>query len=224
MKLKIKIFIGILLILIVFLASYFVGFHKGKRSFEETGLIFEKENITYSKHFDSYYGINYGNNENGVFFEIQNPCLVFRKVVGQSMIPYYNNETIILIDTCFLPENLKIGDVILYYYDWNMTTTVHHRIVDINYPKEWIKTKGDNLNQTDNFINFNQIFGKEIGVLNILEDKKVVKEFFEEPLEQICVCSSNNILKVCYTDKDVLMNDSFVKENNLKEENCVIEE
>ena len=222
MKKKYKLLAGGILLILILASSYFLGFYSGKKSFKETGLIINENNISYSKHFDNYYGFNYGNDEKGVFFEIVNPCLTFEKVIGESMQPYYNDEAIIIVDTCFSPKNLEVGDVILFYFDWNQTSKLHHRIIDIDYQKELILTQGDNLDNFDEFITFNQIYGKEIGVLNILEDKKVVKELYTEPQEQICVCSSNNILKVCYTDRKILMNDNFVKENNLKEENCII--
>jgi len=224
-KLK-KYFIIFILILLTFTSLfYFIGFKKGQNSFKENGFIIKEGNITYSKHFDPYYGLYYQNDQQGITLQIQNPCLTFVKISGQSMLPYYNNETISLIDTCFPPDKLKIGDVIIFYYDWNMTTTLHHRVVDINYEKEWIKTRGDNLKDEDNFINFNQVLGKEIGVLNILDDQKVVKEIYNNKTDTplICVCSSNSILKVCGPDRGQLMTDNFVITNNLKEENCIFE-
>lgn len=217
-------FLLILCLIISGYIFYSIGFKLGKDSFEENGLIISEKNISYHKYFDSYYGLYYENNQDGAILQIQNPCLVFKKILGQSMLPYYNNETISLIDTCFPAEKLKIGDVILFYYDWDMTTTLHHRIIDINYKKKLIKTKGDNLEDEDNFISFDQVFGKEIGVLNILEDKKVVTMPIdnegEENITQFCVCSSNSLLKLCYTNRDILMNDSFTIINDLKEENC----
>lgn len=218
----------ILILLLVLSFVFYVGFKQGQNSFEENGLLISEGNLTYYKHFDNYYGLYYENNENGIILQIQNPCLTFEKVSGESMKPYYDNESIIIIDTCFAPENLEVGDIVLYYVDWDMATKLHHRIIDINYDKKWIKTKGDALEDEDNFVGFDKIYGKEIGVLNILEDKKVVIEQtngteYNPKAEQICVCSSNNILKVCYTDRETLMSDNFVITNNLKEENCIIE-
>ena len=214
--------IGIIALLVIGSISYFIGFKNGKTSFEDTGLIIQNKNISYHQYFDDYYKIAYKNDGNGILFQIQNPCLSIEQVLGESMKPYYNNETIIFVDTCFPVEKLEVGDVILFYFDWNMTSKLHHRIVEIDYKKRLIKTQGDNLEGTDNFISFDRVYGKEIGVLNILDDKKIVTEQINisEDKIQYCVCSSNSLLKVCHTNKEELMTDNFVMNNNLKEENC----
>ena len=227
MKIKVK-RIGLILVFVLFLViiiylTYSTGFKQGQTSFKENGLIIKNGSNTYYEHFDNYYGIAYGAEGNKFVLEIDNPCISVQKVFGQSMLPYYNNETIGIFDTCFPSENLKVGDTILFYYDWDMTTKLHHRIVDINYGKKLIQTKGDSLNQTDNFISFSQVFGKEIGVLNILDEKKVITETYGQKSSSLtCVCSSNSILKVCGPDKTLLTSDNFVITNNLKEENCNI--
>lgn len=220
--------VGLILILIVLIfASYFVGFKQGQISFKENGLIIKEGNNTYYEHFENYYRISYGADGNKFLLEIDNPCISVQKSFGESMQPYYDNETISVIDTCFPKENLKIGDVIIFYSDWNLSVLLHHRIIDINYNKELIQTKGDNWDEKDQFISFSQVYGKEIGVLNILNDKKVIKELQSQANESTaltCVCSSNSILKVCGPDKSLLMSDSFVITNNLKKENCKITE
>ncbi|MDO8623328.1 MAG: hypothetical protein Q7R52_03705 [archaeon] len=212
----------ILLVLIVFgYVFYSIGFKQGEHSFKENGLIINEKNNTYYEHFDNYYGIDYRNEGDKIVFEIKNPCIKIEKVEGTSRFPYWENESLIIIDTCFPPEKLEIGDVVLYYFDWDMTTKVHHRISDINYEKGWIKTKGDNLEKEDFFIGFERIYGKEVGYLNILGDKKVIKELYGATNKSItCLCSSKSVLKICGSDKDLLMSDEFVITNNLNEENC----
>jgi hypothetical protein len=221
---KQKLILLFTLIITLLILSYFIGFNRGKDSFQETGLIIKEGNNTYYKHFDDYYQVSYSTNENKFILEIDNPCISVQKLLGESMLPYYENESISILDTCFPSEKLVIGDIISFYEDWNMTRQLHHRIIEIDYERELIKTKGDNLESEDNFISFSQVYGKEIGVLNLLSDEKVVKEI-NGSADYIltCVCSSNNILKVCGPDKEQLITDNFVTTNNLKEENCNLE-
>jgi len=223
-KKRILLIISLICLVAIGYAIYSIGFKQGQDSFKENGLITQEGNITYHKYFDSYYNIYYSNNEEGVTFQINNSCIIFQRLNGISMLPYYKNETIILVDTCFPLSQLEIGDVISFYVDLNQSKIFHHRIVGINYKKELIETKGDNLNQTDTPVSFNQVIGKEIGVLNILDETKVVKEVYNQTNETTvsltCVCSSNSILKVCGPNKEQLITDNFVTTNNLKEENC----
>jgi signal peptidase I len=217
-----KIILLFVLIFILLSVSYILGFKNGENRFQETGLIIKDGNNTYYKHFDDYYKVSYGTNENKFILEIDNPCISVQKLLGESMLPYYENESISILDTCFPSEKLEVGDIISFYEDWNMTQQLHHRIIEIDYERELIQTKGDNLENEDNFISFSQVYGKEIGVLNLLEEQKVVIENYNssENLSLICVCSSNNILKVCGYDKTQLTTDNFVITNNLNEENC----
>ncbi|MCK9569235.1 S26 family signal peptidase [Candidatus Pacearchaeota archaeon] len=220
---KQKLILLFALIITSLILSYFVGFNQGKDSFQETGLIIKEGNNTYYKHFENYYNVNYGADGNKFFLEIDNPCISVQKIIGESMLPYYENESISILDTCFPSEKLEIGDIISFYEDWNMTRQLHHRIIEINYEKELIKTQGDNLENEDNFISFSQVYGKEIGVLNLLSDEKVVKEINgSADYVLTCVCSSKNILKVCGPDKEQLITDNFVITNDLKEENCAL--
>ena len=232
------IIIGILSLFIVgayFLGSYF-GEKRGVNLFEEEGAIVNEGNQTYKKYYDNYYEVEYETNGDGLILKINNPCVEIRKTTGVSMKPYWNNESFAIFDTCYPKKDLKIGDVIYYDGELDSTKNPHHRIVDIDYKKRWVRTQGDNpeTNPTpDDFVSFDRILGKDIGVLNVLEAKKVVKEevidvnesrlilasgnwgFFR--INQTCVCSSTGVLQICGDD---VLNDTFIMQNDLKEEYC----
>ncbi len=88
----------------------------------------------------------------------------------------------------------------------------------------------------DDFVSFDRIIGKEIGVLNIIEDKKIVRKevinstlilgnttgvmFKLEEVNLTCVCSSLGAVTLCGENMSQLVNDSFVKSNDLREEYC----
>lgn len=225
--------------MIAILLIFFIGNYIGQRSFKEEGLIVQEGNVTYRKFLDNYYNVDYENNKDGLTLKINNPCIEIVEGNGISMKPYWDDKQLTIIDTCYPVEDLKIGDVVIYYGELDSTTNPHHRIVDIDYEKRWIQTQGDNpkTNPTpDDFVSFDRIYGKDIGVLNVLEDKKVVKEevvnesefliegdfgnitFFTK--NQTCVCSSTRFLQFCSQNETQLLTDTFILENDLKEKYC----
>ena len=200
-------------------------------------------NTTYNVHLENYYDVEYKNTGDGLTLKITNPCIVVRRSRGLSMKPYWENNTLGIFDTCFPKEELEIGDVIAYRGEWNVALNPHHRIIDIDYNKRWVQTQGDNPitnTEPDDFVGFDRIIGKEIGVLNVLDDKKIVKKEVLEELNvseinltagnftftfmeiiQTCVCTSNGILRICDVNETRLFNDTFIKNNDFREEYCI---
>jgi len=199
-------------------------------------------NTTYNVHLENYYDVEYRNIGDGLTLKINNPCIVVLEGRGVSMKPYWENNTLAILDTCFPKEELEIGDVITYRGEWNVALNPHHRIVDIDYNKKWVQTQGDNPitnSVPDDFVGFDRIIGKEIGVLNVLDDKKIVKKEVVEELNltginltignltitfreinQTCVCSSSDILRICVENKTKLFVDTFIQQNDFREEYC----
>ena len=207
------------------------------------GELIHEGNITYRQVLSNYYDVEYANNGDGLVLRIKNPCVTVLKSHGLSMKPYWDNNTLGIFDTCFPKENLKIGDVITYNGELDSTVDPHHRIVEIDYEKEWVRTQGDNPKtnpRPDDFVGFGRIRAKEIGVLNVLEDKKIIKKEIINSTEggflatgnwsmklvrfRVCVCSSSGHLRFCYPDKTMLDEDTFIQQNDLKEEYCKHEE
>ena len=137
--------------------------------------IIQEGNITYKQYLKNYYDVEYRNEGRGLILRINNPCIVIWESTGESMKPYIDKESLAIIDTCYPPENLMIGDIIVYDAEYS-TKNIHHRIIDIDYDKEWIRTQGDNNKYKDDFVSFDLILGKDIGILNVVEDKKIIKE------------------------------------------------
>lgn len=194
-------------------------------------------NITYEVTLHNYYDVEYSNTGDGLVLKIKNPCIYVLESSGLSMKPYWDDETLGIFDTCFPNENLKIGDVIVYMGELDSTFNPHHRIIDIDYEKEWVRTQGDNPetnSEPDDFVSFDRIMGKEIGVLNVLEDRKIVRKEVlrktnEEDLEitfeiveinQSCFCSSSGVVEVCHQNKTLLEMDTFLQGNDFREEYC----
>ena len=202
--------------------------------------IIQEGNITYNVTLERYYDVKYYNDGNGLTLKINNPCITVMSSIGESMRPYYENQTLSIFDTCFPKEKLEIGDVIVYWGELDSTIKPHHRIIDIDYEKEWIRTQGDNPETNplpDDYISFDRVQGKEIGVLNVLEDQKIVKKVIEESVIEpeglfivgnstfitysyYCVCSSTGTFQFCHHNKTQLLGDTFIQTNDLKEEYC----
>ena len=196
-----------------------------------TQRIITEGNITYKVFLDNYYDVEYESTMDGLELRINNPCIVVRKSIGLSMKPYWEDNTLSIFDDCFPREDLQIGDIITYFGELDSTVNPHHRIIDIDYEKEWVRTQGDNPEtnpRPDDFVGFDRIIGKEIAVLNVLEDKKIVKEeilseigFFRlTTFDLACVCSSSGLLKLCHANKTILEEDTFIQQNDLKGEYC----
>ncbi len=199
---------------------------------------FTEGNKTYKRVLKNYYDVEYEKTRTGIKIEINNPCIEIIKSRGKSMLPYWDLEELVIYDACFPKEKLEIGDVVIYNGEWDSTINPHHRIIDIDYEKEWIRTQGDNPEtnpEPDDFVGFDRIIGKDIGVLNVLTDKKVVKEevtnetiigsvFFVSNLTLIDIrtklCSTECVLWQYIDEQKNYNNDSFVIANNLTEENC----
>lgn len=144
------------------------------KEFEENIII--ENNKTYRQHLVNYYDVDYEVSSNKILIEINNPCLEIRKSCGSSMKPTLNDECELgIVDTCYEFNKLEVGDVIIFdkpYADGYIL----HRITDIDYKKGWVKTQGDNNEVEDDFTGKDLIYGKTIGFLEVLDDKKVVKE------------------------------------------------
>jgi len=226
---------GLLLVSIGF-NCYFL-FSGDKNNKIVSNQIIQKGNVTYREFLENYYNVEYSNEGKGLSLEINNPCIEVWESSGLSMKPYWDNNTLGIFDTCYPKENLQVGDIIVYNGELDSTIRPHHRIIDIDYKKEWVRTQGDNPKtnpKPDDFVSFDRIVGKEIGVLNVLEDKKIVeKEVLNESsflegnfsiglidFNQTCVCSSTGSFKFCHTNKTILEEDTFIQQNDLREEYC----
>ena len=162
-------------IILMGLSVYF-GTWYATKDFIEEGIIIQEGEITYKKYLTNYYDVDYEKTKKGIELKINNPCLGFVSSKGSSMKPFFECESLEIIDTCFPKDKLEIGDIIMYHAEWDVGFNLIHRIIDIDYDKKWVRTQGDNNEEPDDFVSFNRIYGKIIGVLNVLEDKKIVKE------------------------------------------------
>ena len=105
-------------------------------------------NITYENTLENYYNVEYENEGKGLKLKINNPCIIIQESKGLSMKPYWDNLTLNIFDTCFPKEDLEIGDVIAFWED-GYGSRIQHRIIDIDYEKEWVRTQGDNNNTNE---------------------------------------------------------------------------
>jgi len=164
----------IILIGLLGLAVLLSGCTKEEQEFEE--IITTEGNKTYRQYLDNYYEVDYEVTPKKISIEINNPCLDISTSCGTSMKPVMNDECELTItDTCYDFNKLEIGDVVVFNkpYDYGK---IQHRIIDIDYKKGWIKTKGDNNDGEDDFTGKDLIYGKTIGFLEVLDDQKVIKE------------------------------------------------
>lgn len=125
-----------------------------------------KGNLTY------YYNITADKLDDKITIKINNACIYLMDAQGESMKPFFSNHTLLVLDLCYPVEKLKIGDIIVFRPQF-LNHSVDHRIIDINYEKRYVITKGDNnlTNPTqDDFYSFDDIEGKNIGFLNVYDD------------------------------------------------------
>jgi len=224
---------------LLFIASFYISQVDMNQDRKLQESIITLDNKTYKQYLDNYYDIEYGYNDNGLVIQIKNDCVQASTSRGDSMKPYIGNETIMIYDTCFPKEDLKVGDIIIFLKEWTQTNYVRHRIVEINHEDRWVRTQGDNpvTNPSpDDMIDFDRIAGKDIGHLDVLVDKKVVRqEFINETnvmdeefvagdlvLDVKCICSSSGLLKFCESVINIekLKNDTFIQNNDFREEYC----
>ena len=128
-------------------------------------------NYTSRGELENYYNVEYEMQSQKATITINKPCVEIATSYGTSMQPFFEDQNIIIIDTCFPKEELKVNDIILFNHDFDDHRT-QHRITKINYQDEWVKTKGDANNKEDDITGFDHIYGKTIGVLNVLTRKK----------------------------------------------------
>jgi len=162
----------ILSVLLAIFSGYLIGLNKSVDG-NLIGVV-KDGNVIYMSSQENYYKFQFENNSRGIILKFANPCVRVHTGKGVSMKPYWDNNTISIIDTCFPNERLEVGDIISFWKD-DYEKAIHHRIIDIDYEKKWVQTQGDNPKtntRPDDFTSFDKIRGKEIGVLNILEDKK----------------------------------------------------
>lgn len=191
-----KLFIVLTLVFTTMILSGYFGHWIATKDFIEGGIIVQEGNVTYQKYLDNYYDVDYEKTTEGTIIKINNPCIEIIEGKGESMKPYWDNKDLIILDTCYPVEDLVIGDIIIYYGELDSTLNIHHRIVDIDYNKGWVQTQGDNNDLPDDFVSFDRILGKDIGVLNVLEDKKVVKEEIKEESTIFTIFNESNVVGV----------------------------
>jgi len=80
------------------------------------------------------------------------------RVVGYSMFPVQRTGDMVLVKRG--TENIQVGDIICFERDSEL---IGHRVIEIQiYPNIMFKTKGDNNNHVDGWIEPNSVLGKEI--------------------------------------------------------------
>lgn len=129
----------------------------------------------YNQTTASYYNIEYRMTEDYITFTIRNPCLEIVQSTGKSMEPFFEDENLVIVDTCYNTNKLKVGDVVVWRKEFS-NDRVQHRIVLIDQEDGWLRTKGDSNDIMDDFKGMEYVYGKCIGVLNVLMEKKVISE------------------------------------------------
>jgi len=127
------------------------------------GISFSREPIGYPPTHE----VNWTREGNITTITIEHPCIKLIEAWGNSMRPFRKYRDLSIIDTCFDKSTLDVGDVIVYRMPWGM---VQHRIIEINHEEQWVITQGDGNDHIDSRVDFSQIWGHTIGVLNIFED------------------------------------------------------
>lgn len=123
----------------------------------------------------NYYDVEYYTDMEGLTIKIRNPCIFVDHGTGTSMQPYWEDEELFIVDSCYKPERLEVGDVVVWRH--NNESYIHHRIISIDKDSRTFITKGDNLNKPDNYsVSFDDFMGKDIGVLNVLMEKIITDE------------------------------------------------
>lgn len=228
----------IVALLIILIETIYIGYdllsEEGAYNLNQVGVIENINGTLYNNTLTNYYDIFYKHSSDELEIKIRNPCLRIEKSIGDSMKPFWENENLNIIDYCFPKERLKIGDVVIFKKEFDRGRVLH-RIIDIDYNRKWIRTQGDNNLELDDFKSFDYIDGKIIGVLNVLQEKKIVKReilnvtnssiFFSGNLtfvrtNQTCVCSSSGFLSFCSINRTQILEDTFIQQNDLKEEYC----
>ena len=116
-------------------------------------------------------------------FNDVNSCLQLTTSQGTSMKPTADEKSHSLNDNCYTPEMIDIGDVIVFMADKDNKKRIAHRVIEINLEKRQFKTKGDNNDISDGWIDFNQLVAKV--VTNIDSYDYVEVEPKEEPEEDV---------------------------------------
>ena len=93
-------------------------------------------------------------------FEDPNECLRVETSSGISMKPIYPEKSYSIMDYCYSPERIDVGDVINYLTDNNRRT--HHRVIEIDSEKKRFLTKGDGNGSVDGWIHWNEMISKEV--------------------------------------------------------------
>jgi len=168
-----KIMIFILFLVLLIINIFIILYHN---SLSYYSIKQSKQTILQNHAFENYYDVKYNYSGNSTEIKINNSCIRIRNATGESMKPFFDNNTLLIVDSCFPNNKLKIGDIVIYQQEWSENKNIYHRIVDIDYEKEWIQTKGDNNNVKDDFVGFKRIKCKVIGFLNVLRDKRLINE------------------------------------------------
>jgi len=139
---------------------------------------FTIENLTSEEVIvENYYKYSYKYDGDKLIIEIDNPCVKMAIGTGLSMWPYWEDEELFLQDICWNVSKLKVGDIVSYDKEWSSgDARIHHRIIEINHEDGWMKTQGDNNQVVDDFVGLDRFYAKDIGVLNLLMEKRIVKE------------------------------------------------
>ena len=181
----------------------------------------------------NYYNLDYFIRPTETEFIIKNPCIKIEKYIGISMKPWWEEKGMIIVDTCFPNENLKVGDVIVFDKGFG-DGRVQHRIKTINFEDRWIIPQGDNNPLEDDYVGFDYVYGKTIGFLNIADNNSnseqnfVTYNFTSNPdlmrfnITTICLCSTKCAMKFCDNKEqiNILKYDSFIQSAGLTEQNC----
>lgn len=204
--------IGCLVVINIIMAVMIIVDYRSESHQDSINRIITINGTVYNQTLKNYYEIDYNSNGGETTFTIKNPCIKIVPSKGDSMQPYLSNDNLALIDECFPKDRLQIGDIIVYRGEWDSDLRIHHRIIDIDHKKLWVRTQGDNNLHKDDFVSFNRIVGKNIGYLNVLKDKRLVnEEVINKSDGGLRVLNVTNIVKECIATGQFLGGGSMCK-------------
>ena len=104
-----------------------------------------------------YFNIKNINYREGEYIITNAECHEKIETRGISMYPTIQLRDFVAFNKCYNVKNLKRGDVIGFEYDDKL---VFHRVINIDYENELLKTKGDNNIFPDRKIKFDDYYGR----------------------------------------------------------------
>lgn len=104
-----------------------------------------------------YLNINNVEYRDGGYIVTNGECQEKVQVNGLSMYPTLQIVDFVMVDKCYNVKSLKIADIIRFEYGDKIYV---HRVINIDFENEIIKTKGDNNIFADKKIQFDDYSGR----------------------------------------------------------------